>query len=269
MSILYKYCNQIGALKMLGALELKLPYISDVNDPVECFPCFYCGGDKSMIQDAKRLCLEKGLIPRVNLLEAPHIDNFQRMLENKHREQQKKWNSTNCLLSLSGTERNIVMWAHYADKHQGVVIGIDFDNLFALGDGVTMDRVIYSKKRPRVDLLLKDKEERLRQSCKVLITKSESWDYEDEHRNVILNETLEKLQKDNKASFRDFNGKGTWFLRLRPEAIKEIIFGLFADQGLKTTVRNLASDKMPDVKFFQVAISKDEYDFELKPVDGS
>lgn len=40
MSVLYKYCDQLGAVKILGSLELKMPNVIDVNDPLECRPVF-------------------------------------------------------------------------------------------------------------------------------------------------------------------------------------------------------------------------------------
>jgi hypothetical protein len=42
MNVLYKYCDQKGIVKILESLELKLPYISQVNDPLECLPLFRC-----------------------------------------------------------------------------------------------------------------------------------------------------------------------------------------------------------------------------------
>lgn len=49
MNILYKYCDQAG-IEILRTLELKLPYISQVNDPLECFPFFYCPENKDAIK---------------------------------------------------------------------------------------------------------------------------------------------------------------------------------------------------------------------------
>ncbi|MBF0523372.1 MAG: DUF2971 domain-containing protein [Candidatus Omnitrophica bacterium] len=267
MPILYKYCDQIGALKILGSLELKLPYISDVNDPVECSPVFYCGENKTMIHDALSLCLEKGMTPRINLEEKSHVDNIQRMLEDRHRTRQEAWNSKNCLLSLSGTARNVVMWAHYAEKHRGIVIGIDFDNVFGVGQGISMDNVTYSKKRVGIDLLLKEELRRPEEFYKVLITKSDSWNYEDEYRTIILAEDLEQLRQKSKADCRDFNGKQAWFLRLTPESIQQVVFGLYTDHCLQTTVGHLVG-KFPNVKLFQTMTSKDEFDFELKSMEG-
>ena len=41
MTVLYKYVDTIGTVKILETLELKMPFISDVNDPLECMPHFY------------------------------------------------------------------------------------------------------------------------------------------------------------------------------------------------------------------------------------
>ena len=243
MSILYKYCDQIGALIILGSLELKLPYISDVNDPVECTPVFYCGKNELVTQNKE--------------------------LEDKHRKIQEEWNRKNCLLSLSRTPKNVVMWAHYADRHKGIVIGMDFDNVFKCGNGIKMSSVTYAKERIKIDLLSQGILGKPTRFYDVLITKSDSWDYEEECRSVLLAEHLKIFQERENAILRDFNGKETWFLRLKPEMIKEVIFGLSADQGLQTTVKSLVFSKIPNVKFSQAVISKDEYNFELKPIEGA
>ena len=52
MNVLYKYCDQLGIEKILETLELKLPYISQVNDPLECLPVFYCPNDKSAMKES-------------------------------------------------------------------------------------------------------------------------------------------------------------------------------------------------------------------------
>jgi hypothetical protein len=54
MNILYKYCDQLGIVKILGALELKLPYISEVNDPLECLPIFYSPDGKDSKQNCEK-----------------------------------------------------------------------------------------------------------------------------------------------------------------------------------------------------------------------
>ncbi len=50
MNILYKYCDQLGTVKILESLELKLPYISQVNDPLECLPFIYCQDDEAAME---------------------------------------------------------------------------------------------------------------------------------------------------------------------------------------------------------------------------
>jgi len=98
-----------------------VPYISDVNDPVECRPVFIAGKINlrfmSMFIKGSRARNNPCLIRR-ELQKKGHTDEIQRRLEDKARERQEDWNGKNCLLSFSGTPRNIVMRAHYADKHK-------------------------------------------------------------------------------------------------------------------------------------------------------
>jgi hypothetical protein len=81
MNVLYKYCDQLGIVKILALLELKLPYISDVNDPLECLPVFQCSDTSE---------------------------------KEKHQKIQEEWKKRTLLLSVSRTAQNTVMWSHYA-----------------------------------------------------------------------------------------------------------------------------------------------------------
>jgi hypothetical protein len=63
MNVLYKYCDQLGIIKILGSLELKLPSVSQVNDPLECLPFFYCPNDKAAIEARYLSALKRRNMP--------------------------------------------------------------------------------------------------------------------------------------------------------------------------------------------------------------
>lgn len=157
MNVLYKYCDQNGIAKILEFSELKLPYISEVNDPLECLPFFYCPDDKLAIEARYLSVLKRRNIPTPSgykqaLNGLYKKGEIQRELSNSSRKCQNNWNQKNCLLSVSKTARNTVMWAHYAEKHKGAVIGIDFDSIFS-NSGIQMDIVDYSEQRPIINIL--------------------------------------------------------------------------------------------------------------------
>jgi hypothetical protein len=266
MNVLYKYCEQIGVVKILEELELKLPFVSQVNDPLECLPFFYCPDDKGLIE-ARYLSV-------LNQRNLPHPANYKRTLDKLYEtgeiqkelaesslKFQREWNRKNCLLSVSKTARNTVMWAHYADKHKGAVIGIDFDIFFPetqKARGIWLDPVKYSEQRPTINILT-DFKGSPEAYLKAIFTKSNEWRYEQEFRAVLAHgdTDFKKLEQQGLACFREFNGKKTWFLRLNPESIKEIIFGLFTEESLKLAIRKLVErPELQHVKLYQTEESE-------------
>jgi len=134
MNVLYKYCDQ-GIVKILESLELKLPYISEVNDPLECLPFFYCPDDKSAMKAQWLRTFNRNNLSPPDNWEQKFNEQFatgeiQKELEKSLLKFQKDSNHKNCLLSVSKTARNTVMWAHYAERHKGAIIGIDFNKAF-------------------------------------------------------------------------------------------------------------------------------------------
>ena len=270
MNILYKYCDQDG-IKIIESLELKLPYVSEVNDPLECLPFFYCPDDKSAIEarhiaalKRKGKSLPTGYEQALNGLYQK--GEIQKELAESSLKCQKNLNQKYCLLSVSKTARNTVMWAHYAHKHKGAVIGIDFDSIFPNKD-IQMDSVDYSEQRPRINILT-DFETPPEAFLRTILTKSSEWKYEQEFRTVFSVDALGNLRKQGLACLKDFNGKKTWFLRLNPESIREVLFGLFTEVSLKQKVRNLIrSPELQHVKLYQ-AVESETYTLNLVEINN-
>jgi hypothetical protein len=260
MNILYKYCEQLGAEKILESLELKLPYISEVNDPLECLPVFYCPNDKAAMKDQwLRTFNRNNINPPIDWEQKLNGQfekgELQKKLLESAGELQDDLNRKNCLLSVSKTANSTVMWAHYTDKHKGAVIGIDFDNIFS-NVGIPMLRVDYSEQRPKINILT-DTESSLKAFLKTLLTKSTEWEYEQEFRVAFLDTFLMDLAQRGFACLKEFNGKKTWFLRLNPESIREVIFGLYAEESLKLAIRKLIERaELQHVKLYQAEESE-------------
>lgn len=266
MNILYKYSNVLGAIRILASLELKLPFISEVNDPSDCSPILFFGND---IAKAEALCLRacksKNIPPPSSIKEWLSEDIKKAVVDNAQQEQD--WfKNKGCLLSVSANERNAVMWAHYTDAHKGVVIGFDFDAIMVNKVALKMDPVIYSEHRPKIDVLEIDVEK----FDEAVMTKSLNWNYEKEFRTIFLVDAeddgeidLTNLKKTGQVSFKDLNGRETWFLRLNPLSIKKVIFGLHTDEDLKLAIRKLiAGSQLQDVKLYQ-AVESHTYQFDI------
>lgn len=269
MNILYKYCNILGVIRILALLELKLPFISEVNDPLECSPIYLCGNDRAK---AEALCLKafkSNNIPiPINIKELLTDDIKQKLVDSQKQLQEDWRRSRGCLLSVSMNERNPVAWSHYTENHKGAVIGFDFNTILDERMGIGVDPVIYSEHRPKIDILESD--DLIQSYRKTLMTKSSTWAYEEEFRTIFFvkgtrsdSMDLMTLKLKGLAAFKDFNGKGAWFLRINPVSIKKVIFGLHMDEDLKLIIRKLiVGSQLNDVKLYQVAES-DNYEFDL------
>jgi len=265
MNVLYKYCDQKGVEKILRTLELKLPYISDVNDPYECSPVFDCTHDKAAIEEHCLFRLKlMGRTPPVDFRQTIKHDEMREKFIDGAEDSLKAINRTSCLLSVSETAQNTVMWAHYTEQHKGAVIGIDFDNVFPDTNrqlGILMERVNYSEDRLKVNVLSESLEEEFK---KVPFAKSIDWEYEKEIRSVLPVGFMEGLRQIKLARLKHFKGKKTWFLRLKPASIREVVFGLDTSDDLKSKIRELIErPELQHVKLRQ-AEESETYTLNLK-----
>lgn len=102
------------------------------------------------------------------------------------------------VFSLSESNRSLLMWAHYADQHRGVVIGYNDDLIVEKNNIKVPERMVYKPNPIKInyDTIRFDEDEveinndSIRTiisslAMKMLITKSDEWLYEKEHRCII------------------------------------------------------------------------------------
>ncbi|HEG43954.1 MAG TPA: DUF2971 domain-containing protein [Phycisphaerales bacterium] len=262
VNVLYKYCGQRGIEIILRTLELKLPYISDVNDPYECSPIFNCPDDKTAIEEYYLFRLKlKGITPPADYRQKIKHDEMREKFIDGAKESLKSVNETSSLLSVSKTANNPVMWAHYTEQHKGAVIGIDFDNVFPdtnRPSKLVMHPIKPSKKRLKINVL---SEFMLGELKKVPFTKSIDWKYEGEFRSVLPVEFMEGLRQIELARLGDYDGKDAWFLKLNPASIKEVVFGLDTGSDLKSKIRKLI--ERPDLQHIKLRQAEESETYTL------
>ncbi|MDH0446968.1 MULTISPECIES: DUF2971 domain-containing protein [unclassified Shewanella] len=84
------------------------------------------------------------------------------------------------VISFTENYNNLLMWSHYANEHKGIVIEFDYEKLgyyfnYKLSMSDTIERVLYNRERfspLQKGVCVKD----------LLLTKSDDWIYEKEHR---------------------------------------------------------------------------------------
>ena len=179
-----------------------------------------------------------------------------------------------CLLCVSRTPKNALMWAHYADKHQGIVIGIDFDRIYGEGCEVpdfSMHRVNYTKRRPRENVLIDPLSDPRwnKVFSKNLCIKLMLWKYEQEFRQVFAHESLIWLQKNDLAIYKNsYTEMDSWFLKINPFSIKEVFFGLTTSANLKSKIKELVSAaNFKHIKLFQMTELNDIFGWRLIPAE--
>ena len=134
-----------------------------------------------------------------------------------------------------------------------------------------MDAVVYSKDRPKIDVLATEPDGTvsLEEISKSIMTKSDSWQYEKEFRTIFLVDTLKAMQQQGLTLLKEFKGNDTWFLRLNPASIREVILGLYTAESLKSAIgRLIERQDLQHVKLYQ-AEESETYTFNLRLVRGN
>jgi hypothetical protein len=178
MRLYYMTSHRIAVDHILPERRMKLSRFHELNDPFELKPY---------------------------TLEDKDLRKFTDTLE-------REYFSRRGILCFSDNWRSPVMWAHYAEKHQGVCLGFDVANDV---DDPTVRQVEYNPERVRF-MLDRDKElfgmdEHFIHT--LLYTKAREWSYEREWR-VIAN----LQQKDE--------GTGFYYVAFGPQlTLREVILG--------------------------------------------
>ncbi len=186
MAILYKYMSFVDDFLISPAIKLSPPNL--LNDPFEShgvddiksvmYDSYMSDGGKPLISNGKELSQ----------------DATKKIIQN---------NPTNIVsrtgvLSLSESNRSLLMWAHYASQHKGIVVGFEDDFLAHVEiDDTAKKKMIHtpfpikiSYDTSRFDLLeFKTSGKNIQEiakslAIKLLTTKSDDWIYEKEHRYI-------------------------------------------------------------------------------------
>ena len=162
------------------------------------------------------------------------------------------------LVSFTETPDNLLMWSHYANQHQGLVIGFDPNHpWFHQGDDVeqhvgVLSRVLYRKRR--LDGLTS-----LSSSInEVFFHKSDEWIYEKEHRMVFF---LADHQNGDVTKKEPKN-----MVVMPSDSIKSITFGCRMTVGdVDKIVKLLSKDlSLSHVQLFYSCLSNAGYEIERK-----
>jgi hypothetical protein len=165
-----------------------------------------------------------------------------------------------CILSLSQSRENFLLWAHYADEHRGAVLEIEIDdsefsNTYeAKGGSENRGEIKYVRNRPRLSL----KDDVLMAH---LFNKSFHWEYEVEYR-VVRDLTHADKIIENKPDY------DICLFRLPLRCLRSITFGVRFDRKLrgKLARRIKGSSKLRHIDMEQTKLDPQRFGLEFESV---
>ncbi len=169
-------------------------------------------------------------------------------------------------LSLSATNRNTLMWSHYAQNHEGYVIGFDSSHEY-FDYGVC--KVIYSETRSYLDPTCTG------QDASVFYTKSNDWKYEQEYRKSMG--FVEPIALENGHSLLPFPDKlpsptdevltEVKLFEFPKECVTSVVLGWRSSEELKgCVVDSIASNGMTDVNIYKAIPHKTKYEMVVERI---
>lgn len=156
------------------------------------------------------------------------------------------------ILSLASSRKNGLMWSHYANKHQGYVLGLDESHEWfnpPKEAGKYLGRIVpisYSKVRVEISQTHQDMDT----AFKPFFVKSEDWSYEEERRVLLPLKGCKAI---------------TPTLHLReypPEMLKEVIFGYKCSEGTVTKIKEALKGR--DILYSRAVPSSVSFDVEIE-----
>lgn len=207
--ILYKYLNRAAGLAMLKEARIGFSQVKSFNDPTEISAAAYAGELDGPFYGIPREVIFQNVYAVCSLTRAP---------------------------------LNAIMWAHYGDKHKGLVVGID-TKLAGIEDvencvlPTTFGSVIYTASKPQHqyygsedfhfnrDNSNKFDPNYLEAMQRVFLHKSSEWAYEEEVRAI---KTIDGLNRDDSIILNEdtaIAGELTYLLKIPLEALVSVHVG--------------------------------------------
>ncbi|WP_318439296.1 DUF2971 domain-containing protein [Photobacterium leiognathi] len=264
--ILYKYVSYRTALQIIESSSIGFSSIDDLNDPFECTYFNFYDEDNEKI---------KSLHGYKNRFSRNYV-----------------------LLSLTRNPLNSLMWSHYGDSHQGIVIGIDCEAAGFMDAETSripahLGEVIYTSNKPKPEkksalvseLLsigndIEFKNDTYNLLKRAFLYKSMEWGYEEEVR--VVKDLKYHLGSSHDEDFEFENNSGTWIrknipslgrpifcFKLPHDCIKEVYFGrhVFRNTSRTKSVSDEQSKQLKDlclvknIKMYQCGV--DPYSWNL------
>lgn len=254
--LLYKYVPFESGKQILETSTIGFSQPKFFNDPFD-LPAYPVGKYVEPIGDAARKA---------------YAESMFRFIEMNH-----AWAETSGILSLTRTPINSLMWAHYAQSHEGLVLGID-----AVRCGLTdpeinlipaqFGSVVYVSHRsqqpflstPETTLAIGDThhfpQDHYEKLQRLFLHKPLCWSYEEEVRVVkCLSGSSDQNDTPNSGRFSmvQHNGRPLYVLSLPKGCIRELYFGIRSDDEAADALYHRAKADNPDLVAYECRLDVD------------
>ena len=162
------------------------------------------------------------------------------------------------ILSVTESPNNLLMWAHYANSHQGFVIEFDsthpfFDQRKSEEDELRhLSKVIYSKKRPNLQLL------QISSMNEFLLVKSNEWFYEEEWRMLMALSDANKIIEENLHDI--------YLFKVPFDVIRAVLIGARATPETHKNIEFAISSnpELAHVRVFEMKIHEERFELKIE-----
>lgn len=179
-----------------------------------------------------------------------------------------------CALSLSKSKHSLLMWAHYAKNHEGIILGLDtshpFFNQKIKPNTPNEDTSFYGKVLPvtydRVRPKFKFEIRGSFNFSEAILTKSDEWMYEKEYRMFMRKSDCDEFGKDKDGKILNH----VFLFKIPPGSIKRIIIGERLDHKKVISDFKIAKIKSPDLSHViieKAELHKDLYHIEHRKLE--
>ena len=195
----YRSMRSKGVSRIFTHCELYFASPSQFNDPFDCSPPFSNDYDVEDLRTHFRMAFPailNGIGVKLNdpQLEAKieeriaaiiHNDSFQSVIAQPFIDICFEENSKLGVLCLSESPDDIVMWSHYADGHQGIVLEFNKEELGSVSDFSYFKKVDYKNNVVTLEDLNMNTDKPNELARMILLMKTERWGYENEWRIIV------------------------------------------------------------------------------------
>ena len=267
---LYKYCDERG-IQIFKNSSIKVSSPSELNDPFDCKPVPDTWSPESVAElkrqitqssDLGRSLLAGILHPKLpfgtDLRKAKQdwLDTLDRTVRNheevmRHMELSYAGVAIICLTEL---KNHHLMWAHYANSHQGMVIELESDGVFKSPEEATYTNrlycVDYAEDRPifRFDGI----------SPGAFTTKGTVWQHEKEWRVLYFSSQFD---------VQNIGGRDIRLRPIPPECIKTVYMGCMITASNRNSLIELVNqDRWKHIKVFQMRLNPKSFEIHEEPI---